>query len=54
MTMLSTLRFPWRVGVDDRNGRPRIMDADNKVVCEMSNGDKAAAELIVQKVNSDD
>lgn len=43
--------FPWYVGRSNKDGRPRVMDATGKVICEMVNWDEKAAELIVERVN---
>jgi hypothetical protein len=43
--------FPWRVGANDKNGRPRVLDSKHAVVCEVLTPDHGVAEYIVERCN---
>lgn len=43
--------FPWRIGLNDRSGKPRVVDAKNVVICEVLTDEVGVAEYIAERCN---
>lgn len=43
--------FPWRIGLNDRSGKPRVVDSKNAVICEVLTDESGVAEYIVDRCN---